>query len=52
MMIPPPLVRTIPATAASPSPRPVNFVEKKGSKTFDAVSAVMPHPVSVTSSTT
>ena len=41
--------RAMPCTAASPRPRPVNFVVKKGSKTFSITSAVIPHPVSATS---
>src|ERR1035441_1330128 len=41
--------RTMPATAASPSPRPVNFVEKKGSKILALVASSMPQPVSRTS---
>ena len=44
--------RTMPSTAASPSPRPVNFVVKKGSKIFSRVSSSMPQPVSVTWTTT
>ena len=44
--------RTIPITAASPSPRPVNLVVKKGSKILACVSRLMPHPVSHTSRNT
>ena len=41
--------RTMPCTAASPSPRPVNFVVKNGSKILSLVAASMPEPVSATS---
>ena len=41
--------RRMPATAASPSPRPVNLVEKKGSKILALVASSMPQPVSRTS---
>ena len=41
--------RTIPSTAARPSPRPANFVEKNGSNILCTVSGSMPHPVSETS---
>ena len=37
---------TIPRMAASPSPRPVNLVVKKGSKIRLRVSSSMPHPSS------
>jgi hypothetical protein len=40
--------RTMPCTAASPSPRPVNFVVKNGSKILSLVAASMPDPVSTT----
>src|ERR1035438_9597584 len=39
----------MPATAASPNPRPVNLVEKKGSKILALVASSMPEPVSRTS---
>ena len=45
----PPWLRTMPRTADSPSPRPVNFVEKNGSKMRSSVASSIPHPVSVTS---
>ncbi len=44
--------RTIPSTAASPSPRPVNFVVKNGSKMREAVAASIPWPVSETRTST
>ena len=48
-LIAPLCLRTMPSTAASPRPRPANFVVKKGSKIRAWVSASMPHPVSATS---
>ncbi len=45
----PPLLRTIPFTAANPNPRPVNLVEKKGSNILPLVSSSIPRPVSLTS---
>ena len=41
--------RAMPWTTARPSPRPVNFVVKKGSKILSITSAVIPHPESATS---
>ena len=40
---------TIPITSAIPSPRPMNFVVKNGSRTRRSVSASIPQPVSETS---
>ena len=45
----PPWLRTMPITAASPSPRPVNFVVKKGSKILARVVSSIPDPLSRTS---
>ena len=50
--MPPPCPRTMPSVAASPSPRPVNFVVKNGSKIRARVSSSMPTPSSATSSQT
>jgi hypothetical protein len=50
--IPPSWLRTIPSTAASPSPRPVNLVVKNGSKIREIVSCDMPQPESSTSRNT
>ena len=44
--------RTIPRTADSPSPRPVNLVVKKGSKILALTPSSMPQPLSCTSSVT
>ena len=41
--------RTMPATEASPKPRPAGLVVKKGSKMRALVGSSMPHPVSRTS---
>src|SRR5690348_16838387 len=43
------LARTMPDAAARPSPRPTNFVVKKGSKILAFVSSSIPWPVSCTS---
>ena len=48
-LIAPPCPRTMPMTAENPSPLPVNFVVKNGSKMRARVASSMPHPVSVTS---
>ena len=42
----------MPCTAASPSPRPVNFVEKKGSKILSSRLRIHRQPVSCTSTAT
>ena len=42
----PPLLLTMPWTAARPRPRPVNLVVKKGSKIRALVSSSMPEPLS------
>ena len=41
--------RTIPSTAAMPSPRPVNFVVKNGSNIRFCVCSSIPQPLSATS---
>ena len=46
--IAPPCAPTIPAAAESPSPRPMNFVVKNGSKIRGLIASSIPHPVSVT----
>ena len=51
-VIAPPSARTMPCAEASPKPRPMNLVEKKGSKILVLISSVMPQPLSETSSTT
>jgi hypothetical protein len=50
----PPLSLTIPKTVARPSPvpLPLSLVEKKGSKIRARVSFFIPHPVSLTASST